>query len=144
MGAALCLNAQSFQEGFFLRGFNRAYQYNPAIVGENNFIGGVQWSSDQQNNVGAGNFLFPTEDGLVTAFHSSIPAETFLGNLPELSQFAGSINAGIFSYGFWNMTTFKALSAVESGMAEQYDREYDAIVEEWKQQGRHMTNIEPY
>ena len=36
---------------------------------------------------------------------------------------------GSFSYGFWNMTTFKALSAVESGMAEQYDNEYDAIVD---------------
>ena len=36
---------------------------------------------------------------------------------------------GSFSYGFWNMTTFKALSAVESGMAEQYDKEYDAIVD---------------
>lgn len=36
---------------------------------------------------------------------------------------------GSFSYGFFNMTTLKALSAVETGMAQQYDREYDAIVE---------------
>ena len=42
---------------------------------------------------------------------------------------------GSFSYGFWNMTTFKALSAVESGMAEQYDREYDAVVEILESEG---------
>ena len=36
---------------------------------------------------------------------------------------------GSFSYGFFNMTTFKTLSAVQSGMAAQYDKEYDAIVE---------------
>lgn len=109
MGAALCLNAQIFQEGFFLRGYNRAYQYNPAIVGENNFIGGVQWNSDLQNNVGAGAFLYPTEEGLVTAFHSSIPAATFLGNLPDLLQYNGNINAGLFSYGFWKSNAFHTI-----------------------------------
>ena len=109
MGAALCLNAQNFQEGFFLRGFNRAYQYNPAIVGDNNFIGGVQFNSNVQNNVGAGAFLYPTEDGLVTAFHSSIPAQTFLDNLPDLSRYAGNINASIVSYGFWTSHAFHTI-----------------------------------
>lgn len=106
IGAALCLNAQTFQEGFFLRGYNRAYQYNPAIVGDNDFIGGVQWNYGLQNNVGVGAFLYPTEDGLVTAFHSSIPAETFLGNLPDLSRFQGEFNAGLISYGFWKANAF--------------------------------------
>lgn len=109
LGAALCLNAQNFQEGFFLRGFNRAYQYNPAIVGENDFIGGVQWNFNLQNNAGLASFLFPTEDGLVTGFHSSIPAETFPGNLPDLVQFAGTFNAGLFSYGFWTSNAFHTI-----------------------------------
>ena len=116
MGAALCLNAQNFQEGFFLRGFNRAYQYNPAIVGEKDFIGGVQWNFNLQNNVGAGAFLFPTDEGLVTGFHSSIPAETFLGNLPELSQFAGNFNAGLFSYGFWKSNAFHTIDVNVRGI----------------------------
>lgn len=100
IGAALSLSAQSFTEAFFLRGFNRAYQSNPAIVGENDFIGVPQWNFTLVNNVGAGALLYPTDDGLVTGLHSSIPASTFLGNLPETLQFRGDINATIVSYGF--------------------------------------------
>lgn len=100
IGAALSLNAQSFTEGFFLRGFNRAYQYNPAIVGENDFIGLPQWNFNLVNNVGAGAFLYPVDDVLVTGLHSSIPASTFLGNIPENPRFRGDINATIMSYGF--------------------------------------------
>ncbi len=100
IGAVLTLNAQSFTEGFFLRGFNRAYQYNPAIVGENDFIGLPQWNFQLVNNVGAGAFLYPAGDILVTGLHSSIPASTFLGNLPENIRFRGDVNATVMSYGF--------------------------------------------
>lgn len=109
VGAALCLNAQSFQEGFFLRGYNRAYQYNPAIVGENDFFGAPHLSVNQVNNVGAGAFLYPTEDGLVTGFHSSIPASTFLGNLPERLRMQGELNASLFSYGFQKSGAFHTI-----------------------------------
>jgi len=79
VGSALALNAQTFQEGFYLREYARAYQYNPAIIGHH-FIGGVQYNSTSHNNVGASSFLYPTADGgLITGFHSSISADTFLG-----------------------------------------------------------------
>ena len=100
-GSALALNAQTFQEGFFLREYARAYQYNPAIIGHP-FIGAVQYNSTSQNNVGASAFLYPTADGgLVTGFHSSISADTFLGNLPEYSRMRKDIHASLVSYGFF-------------------------------------------
>lgn len=109
MGAALCLNAQTFQEGFFLRGYNLAYQYNPAIVGNNNFIAAGQLSSSLQNNVGAGAFLYPTEEGLLTGFSSSIPTSTFLGNLPQTLHYHSDLNATLLAYGFWKGQAFHTL-----------------------------------
>ena len=106
MGAALCLNAQTFQESFFLRGYNLAYQYNPAIVGNNNFIAAGQLSSSLQNNVGAGAFLYPTEEGLLTGFSSSIPTSTFLGNLPQTLHYHSDLNATLLAYGFWKGQAF--------------------------------------
>ena len=100
VGSALALNAQTFQEGFYLRDFARAYQYNPAIIGHP-FIGVVQYNSTTQNNVGASAFLYPTADaGLVTGLHSSISADTFLGNLPENSRMRRDIHVSLASYGF--------------------------------------------
>lgn len=109
LGAALCLKAQPLQEGFFLRNYNRAYQYNPAIVGENDFIGVPNVLFTQQNNAGAAAFLYPTDQGLVTGLHSSVPAATFLGNLPQSIRFHGDINATLVSYGFWKGGGFHTL-----------------------------------
>ena len=98
--AALCLNAQSFQEGFFLRNYNQAYRYNPAFVG-NDFLSILQINNSLQNNVGAKSFLFPMDDGsLVTGLHASVPASTFPGMLPESCRFRGDLNIGLFAYGF--------------------------------------------
>jgi len=106
LGAVLCLNAQSFQESFYLRNYALAYRYNPAIVRDNGFISLGQVSASSQCNVGASSFLFPTDDGLVTGLHSSIPSEIFPGTLPENIRYRGSLNAGIFAYGFRKGNTF--------------------------------------
>lgn len=116
MGATLCLNAQSFQEGFFLRHNNLAYQYNPAFVGDNNFLSVGQINYNVQNNVGAGSFLFPKNDVLVTGFHSAIPAEVFPGKLPENCRQQGDLNATIFAYGFHKANAFHTLELNVRGM----------------------------
>ena len=98
--AAVSLQAQSFQEGFFLDGYTLGFRYNPAISNEGDIISIGQWSSQSINNIGASSFLYPTEDGgLVTALHESISAETFLGNLQPDNYINGAINYNIFSYG---------------------------------------------
>ncbi len=117
LGAALCLNAQSFQEGFLLRKYNLAYQYNPAIIGNNNFVGGGQVILSKQNNVGAGDFMYPTDDGLlVTGFHSSIPATTFPGELPDDMAYRGDLSATLFAYGFATKNAFHTIQVNVRGL----------------------------
>lgn len=115
LGVALFTNAQSFQEGFFLRNYNLAYQYNPAFVGNNNFIGVGQVTYSTQRNTGAKSFYFPTENGLVSGLHSSIPASVFPGELPENIRNHGDLNATFFSFGFHKAGAFHTIEVNARG-----------------------------
>ena len=98
--ASAGLSAQSFHQGFFLDGYRLNYRYNPAVSNDGNFLSVGQWSDQSINNVGAANFLYPREVGLVTAFHSSVSAKDFLGSLPDKLALGGNINFNLVSYGF--------------------------------------------
>ena len=109
--------AQTFQEGFFLDGYTLGFRYNPALSNESGFIGGVQFSNQSRNNFGAASFLYPTEDGgLVTAFHQSIPADKFLGSLPDRSYLNGAIDFSIFSYGWRRGDNYHTVEASVKGL----------------------------
>lgn len=118
LGAALCLNAQSFQEGFFLRNYNLAYQYNPAFVGNNDFLSAGKLGYSIRNNVGAGSFLFPDGGSLLTGLNSSIPAETFPGALPENSRINGMMDISLVSYGFRRGDAFHTIELNLRGTAD--------------------------
>ena len=98
--AGTFLHAQSMQEGFFLRDYRQIYRFNPALMPESDFISGFELTKHVLNNVGASAFLYPTEDGLVTGLHSSIPASQFLGALPDISKSMTHYDFNIVSYGF--------------------------------------------
>jgi hypothetical protein len=111
------VSAQTFQEGFFLDGYTLGFRYNPAISNESGFIGGVQYSNQSRNNFGAASFLYPTEDGgLVTAFHKSIPAQTFLNSLPDDNYVNGAIDFSIFSYGWRRGENYHTVEASVKGI----------------------------
>lgn len=98
--SGLFLRAQSMQEGFFLRDYRQIYRFNPALIPESDFISGFELTKHVLYNVGASAFLYPTEEGLVTGLHSSIPASQFLGNLPDISKSMTHYDFNIVSYGF--------------------------------------------
>jgi len=114
---ALCLQAQTFQEGFFLRDYKLAYQYNPALAADSeNFLSVAQWRSQSLNNVGASAYMYPTEDGLVLGLNSAIPADVFLGNLPAQDRSRSEFNFGLFSYGFRTTNAFHTLELNVRGL----------------------------
>ena len=118
MLAAIPVSAQTFQEALFLDGYTLSYRYNPAISNESGFLSVGQWENHQRNNVGAAAFLYPADDGVVTALHSSVPAGTFLGSLKDDNYFNGNINFNLFSYGWRGNGTYQTL---EANIRSQYD-----------------------
>lgn len=143
VGSALALNAQTFQEGFYLREYARAYQYNPAIIGHH-FIGAVQYNSTSHNNVGASSFLYPTADGgLISAFNSAISADTFLGSLPEYSRMRSDIHASLVSYGFFAGGAFHTVDLnVRGGYGVSVPKELFAFVKLGMETGsRNFSNL---
>ena len=109
--ASAGLSAQSFHQGFFLDGYRLNYRYNPAVSNDGNFLSVGQWSDQSINNVGAANFLYPREVGLVTAFHSSVSAKDFLGGLPDKLALGGNINFNLVSYGFAKGDNYHTIEA---------------------------------
>lgn len=93
--------AQTAREGFMLDDSRYGYKFNPAMSDFKDFIGLVRASENVVTNVGAGAFLYPSPNGkVVTALHSSIPAETFLGKLSANNYVFANLEVGLFSYGF--------------------------------------------
>ena len=93
------LQAQVYQQGFFLKDYRPIYRINPALFPDTDFIGGFELTRDRVQNYGASNFLFPRDGEVVTGLHESVPADQFLGNLPEVIGQNVMIGLNLFSYG---------------------------------------------
>lgn len=98
--AGTLLQAQVYQQGFFVKNYRPVYRINPALIPESDFIAAFEFSRNNVSNYGASAFLYPYQDGLVTGLHESVPAALFLGNLPELSVSNQEYDLNLFSYGF--------------------------------------------
>ena len=97
--AAASLAGQSYQQALFLDGYRLAYRYNPAIQNESGFLSVGQWENQTRANLGVSSFLYPRGDEVVTALHSSVSAQEFLGSLNEDNYTSGNIALNLFSYG---------------------------------------------
>ena len=97
--AALPAGAQAFPEGFMLGNYRLAYRYNPAIGNDTDMISVGQFGLNTRANVGAAAFLYPRDGEVVTALHSSVSGEEFLGNLQERNYNLSSLNYNLLSYG---------------------------------------------
>lgn len=93
------LQAQVYQQGFFLKDYRPIYRINPALFPDSDFIGGFELTRDRVQNYGASNFLFPRDGEVVTGLHESVPADQFLGNLPDVIGQNVMIGLNLFSYG---------------------------------------------
>lgn len=97
---AASVQAQSFQQAFFLDGYRLGYRYNPALQNQDSFLSIGQYESQVRNNFGAASFLYPRGNEVVTAFHSTVSAQEFLGSLQDRNYFNGSISYNLVSYGW--------------------------------------------
>jgi len=108
---AATLQAQSFQQAFFLDGYRLGYRYNPAIQNPEGFLSVGQWEKQTRQNFGAASFLYPRDGEVVTALHPSVSADEFLGSLQDDNYLSGSINYNLVSYGWRKGASFHTLEA---------------------------------
>jgi len=99
LGCLGIAGAQTLHEGLFLDGNQTGYRANPALVKGNGFLCIRSYATDQLTNIGASAFLYPQEGRVVTALHSSVPAETFLNNLKAENSLVRNMTYNLFSYG---------------------------------------------
>ena len=97
--AAASVDAQVFQEGFLLKDYRLSYRYNPALLTDSDFISTGEFTTNRRSNVGASNFLYPYEGGVVTFLHSSVPAKTFQESLDPNIYFLRTLDYNMISYG---------------------------------------------
>lgn len=99
LSAGTLLHAQVYQQGFFLKDYRPVYRINPALIPESDFIGGFELNRNIVQNYGVSTFQYPYEGGLVTGLHESVPADLFLGRVPEVAARHGELGLNLFSYG---------------------------------------------
>ncbi len=99
---------------YFMRGATERYTINPALSPNRGYFAipvlGLT-TAFESNFLSADNFLFPAANGngLVTYMHSSVAADKFLGNLPDINRLDMNIRDRILSMGnyfrggFWSV-----------------------------------------
>jgi hypothetical protein len=97
--AGTLLQAQVYQQGFFLKDYRPIYRINPALFPDTDFIGGFEVTRDRAQNYGASSYLFPRDGEVVTGLHESVSADEFLGRLPDVIGQNVLIGVNLFSYG---------------------------------------------
>lgn len=109
LGAA---QAQDFQTGYFLGGYQYGYRMNPAFQSEHGFVslGLGQSGFSAQSSLGLSDFLF-VKDGKTCLFlNNKVSSEEFLKGINKKeNNFAVSANMNILAIGFWadrNFITF--------------------------------------
>ena len=107
----LVAGAQSFQQAFYLDGYRLGYRYNPAIQNPEGFLSVGQWEDQTRSNFGAASFLYPRDGEVVTALHSSVSTEQFLGSLHEDNYLTGNINFNLFSHGWRKEAAYHTIEA---------------------------------
>ena len=112
--AGLATASAQLNNAYFLRGATERYTLNPALSPNRGYFAipalGLT-TALESNFLSADNFLFPAADGngLVTYMHSSVAADKFLGNLPDINRLDMNIRDRLISMGnyfrggFWSV-----------------------------------------
>ncbi|MBR5100504.1 MAG: hypothetical protein IKX34_04290 [Bacteroidales bacterium] len=117
------VSAQSLRGSYFFETSLQRSKLNAAFAPQNNFyvsiplLGSI--SNDACSNIGLGNFLFPNGNTPYTFMHENVPAETFLGKLPETDPYLRTrteldLLGGGFRVGQYGFATVAVSTAVES------------------------------
>lgn len=105
INASAQLRTSYFMEGSFFRN-----ELNPALAPTRGYIAipalsgvGVNLNS---NILSVDNFLYKHNGEVVTALHSSVDADKFLGSLPQIGFVGVNLNANILGAGFYTKNSF--------------------------------------
>lgn len=102
-------NAQS-RTSYFMEGSYFRTEFNPALVPTRGYIM-IPGLSGVNLNVGTNflsldNFIYERDGQLVTALHSSVSTEEFIGNLPKDLKTTAAANVNLFGAGFYTKKMF--------------------------------------
>ncbi len=103
--AGSSLSAQALRGGYFSENATLRNRLNPAMMPSHGYIGipGIgNLAFGVYSNLGADNFLFPTEGSLLTFLHPDVPAADFLAKLPENPYLNAEMDADVLSFGFYS------------------------------------------
>lgn len=94
------LKAQTAQEGFFLNDYRLGYHFNPALAGGNDFISIGEFAKQNRNNIGAGSFLYPMGNEVLTFLSPYVSTAEFMSKLQDMNYEFNNYNYNLFAYGF--------------------------------------------
>ena len=101
---AVSAGAQELKTGYFLDDYVYGYRLNPSATPSDStrfFLGLLvgDMTLSTASNVGASNIFFPIDGTLYNGLNSKVPAEQFIGGLPEVGKLDNVINLNILTVG---------------------------------------------
>lgn len=101
---SLTIAAQDFKTGYFLDNYVYAYRLNPALSPDSSseciasfLLGDI--SVAPSSSIGMSQLLFPIDGKLYWGFNEKVPAETFLGGLPDYTKADVGLEMDILTVG---------------------------------------------
>lgn len=107
--AAAPLKAQTAKEAFFLNDYRLGYHFNPALAGDVDFISIGEFAKQNRNNIGAGSFLFPMGNEVLTFLSPYVSSAEFMAKLQDDNYEFHTYNYNLFAYGFARGEAFHTL-----------------------------------
>ncbi len=102
--ASLSLSAQQ-RTGYFVDSYSLGHLMNPAFAPNQGFVGIPLLSNISVNinsNLGAGNFLYPLDNGKVGLFlHPKVSSDVVLGKLSDMNFLDGTLGLDIINVGWF-------------------------------------------
>lgn len=98
------INAQDFQTGYFLGGYQYGYRLNPAFQSEHSHAALIfgQLGLTQTSNLGVDNFLFVKDGKTMLFLNDKVSSQEFLGKLNKKeNNVSVDFNLNLISAGFW-------------------------------------------
>lgn len=109
VAAALLATAAAYGQtgtSYFLDNYIYSYKLNPAAKpADVSFFGALGFggtSLSAGSNAGLSDYLFPVDGKLVTGLNNSVPAQKFLGGLPERTELGLNFDKTLASFGTVN------------------------------------------
>ncbi len=111
MGVMMGFKASAqLRSAYFMEGSYFRTDLNPALAPTRGYVALPLLSgmglSVNSNFLSVDNFFYKQGDQVVSALHSAVSADEFLGNLPEIEKLSFNANVNLLGVGFYTRKTF--------------------------------------